>query len=85
MYVIGLLCCRTPVSSQASRPVPPGEMNAEQLKETTLDHQTRTLLKVDIESAVEADAIFSQLLGKDPAERHQLILEQASEADDLDV
>ncbi len=60
-------------------------MNADQLKETTLDPQTRTLLCVEIESAIEADAIFSQLLGKDPSERYRLIMEQAGEADGLDV
>jgi DNA gyrase/topoisomerase IV subunit B len=62
-----------------------GEMNAPQLKETTLDPATRTLLRVDIESAVEADAVFSQLLGKDASERYRIIMDEAAEADDLDV
>ncbi len=62
-----------------------GEMNAPQLKETTLDPATRTLLRVGIESAVEADAIFSQLLGKDASERYRIIMDEAGEADDLDV
>ena len=62
-----------------------GEMNADQLKETTLDPATRTLLRVDIESAVDADAIFAQLLGKDPAERYRIIMEEAGEVDDIDV
>jgi DNA gyrase/topoisomerase IV subunit B len=62
-----------------------GEMNAPQLKETTLDPTKRTLLRVDIESAIEADATFAQLLGKDPAERYKIIMEEAAEADDLDV
>ena len=62
-----------------------GEMNAEQLKETTLDPATRVLLRVDIDSAVEADAVFSQLLGKDPSERYRIIMDEAGEADDLDV
>lgn len=62
-----------------------GEMNAQQLKETTLDPATRVLLRVDIDSAVEADAVFSQLLGKDPAERYRIIMDEAGEADDLDV
>jgi DNA gyrase/topoisomerase IV subunit B len=60
-------------------------MNAPQLKETTLDPATRTLLRVDIESAVEADAVFSQLLGKDASERYRIIMDEAAEADDLDV
>ncbi len=62
-----------------------GEMNSDQLKVTTLHPKTRTLLRVDIDSAIEADAIFSQLLGKDASERYRLIMEQAGEADDLDV
>ena len=62
-----------------------GEMNAPQLKETTLDPKTRTLLRVDIESAVDADAIFAQLLGKDPSERYRVIMEEAAEVDDVDL
>jgi DNA gyrase subunit B len=62
-----------------------GEMNAEQLKETTLDPKTRTLLRVDIESMVEADQVFSQLLGKDASERYKIIMSEASLVDDLDV
>jgi DNA gyrase/topoisomerase IV subunit B len=62
-----------------------GEMNAEQLRETTLDPKVRMLLRVDIESAVEADAVFSQLLGKDPAERYRIIMDEAAEVDDVDV
>jgi DNA gyrase/topoisomerase IV subunit B len=62
-----------------------GEMNAVQLKETTLDPQTRTLLRVDIDSVIAADETFTQLLGKDPSERYRVIMEEASEIDDLDV
>ncbi|MCA9031058.1 MAG: DNA topoisomerase IV subunit B, partial [Planctomycetaceae bacterium] len=62
-----------------------GEMNAEQLRETTLDPRTRTLLRVDIESAVEADSVFAQLLGKDASERYRVIMEEAAEVDDIDV
>lgn len=62
-----------------------GEMTASQLKETTLDPKTRTLVRVDIESQLEADKTFQQLLGKDPAERYSLIMEEAGTVDDLDV
>ncbi|MBW3542653.1 MAG: type IIA DNA topoisomerase subunit B [Planctomycetes bacterium] len=62
-----------------------GEMNASQLKETTLNPATRTLLRVDIESLTEADTTFNQLLGKDPSERYRVIMEEASFADDLDL
>ncbi len=62
-----------------------GEMDAAQLKETTLDPKTRTLLRVEIESPLEADKIFTQLLGKDASERYKLIMEEASFVDDLDL
>ena len=62
-----------------------GEMTPQQLKDTTLDAKTRTLLKVNIESQVEADRTFAQLLGKDPAERYRVIMEESDLVDDLDV
>jgi len=62
-----------------------GEMTPQQLKETTLDPKNRTLLKVEIESQLEADRTFQQLLGKDASERYRIIMEEASLVDDLDV
>ncbi|HUG90252.1 MAG TPA: DNA topoisomerase IV subunit B [Planctomycetaceae bacterium] len=62
-----------------------GEMDARQLKETTLDPQTRVLLRVDIESLLEAEDTFRKLLGKDASERYRVIMEEASFADDLDL
>ncbi|MCL4116466.1 UNVERIFIED_CONTAM: hypothetical protein GTU68_049858 [Idotea baltica] len=62
-----------------------GEMDASQLKETTLNKKTRVLLRVDIESQVEAHNTFHQLLGKDASERYKVIMEEASFADDLDL
>ncbi len=62
-----------------------GEMLPRQLRETTLDPETRVLLRVDIESQLEADETFHQLLGKDPAERYRIIMEDASFADDVDL
>lgn len=62
-----------------------GEMTAQQLKETTLDTKSRTLLRVDVESLVEADQTFSQLLGKDASERYKIIMSEANLVDDLDV
>ena len=62
-----------------------GEMNAQQLKETTLDPKLRTLLAVEIESLVETDQTFSQLLGKDPSERYRIIMNEANLVDDIDL
>lgn len=62
-----------------------GEMTAQQLKETTLDPKTRTLLQVNIESQVDADRTFQQLLGKDASERYRVIMEDSALVDDLDV
>lgn len=62
-----------------------GEMNASQLKETTLNPQARVLLRVDIESQMEADSTFHQLLGRDASERYRVIMEEACFADDIDM
>ena len=62
-----------------------GEMNPKQLWETTLDPNIRTLLQVCIEDSVEADKIFSDLMG-DEVEPRRLFIEQASlESFNLDV
>ncbi len=62
-----------------------GEMTAQQLKETTLDPKSRILLRVDIESQLDADKTFTELLGKDAGERYRIIMDEASQVDDLDI
>ena len=64
-----------------------GEMMPKVLAETTLNPKTRTLLRVDIDSLIEADKTFTALLGKDPASRYQFIMESANqvESEELDV
>ncbi|MEK6836457.1 MAG: DNA topoisomerase (ATP-hydrolyzing) subunit B [Nanoarchaeota archaeon] len=57
-----------------------GEMNAEQLWETTMNPKTRMLKKVTIEDSVKADEVFSKLMGDDVEPRKQFISEHASEA-----
>ncbi|MDX2001270.1 MAG: DNA topoisomerase (ATP-hydrolyzing) subunit B [Chitinophagales bacterium] len=57
-----------------------GEMNAEQLWETTMNPNTRTLRKVTIESAAEADRIFSMLMGDDVPPRRDFIEKHAKYA-----
>lgn len=54
-----------------------GEMNAEQLWETTLNPETRTLKRATIESAAEADRIFSMLMGDEVAPRREFIEKNA--------
>jgi DNA gyrase subunit B len=54
-----------------------GEMNAEQLWETTMSPATRTLRKVTIDSAAEADRIFSMLMGDDVPPRREFIEKNA--------
>ena len=62
-----------------------GEMNASQLRDTTLNPNARVLLRIDIESQLDADQTFNQLLGKEASERYKVIIEEASFADDIDL
>jgi DNA gyrase subunit B len=57
-----------------------GEMNAEQLWDTTMDPERRTLRQVTIESAAEADRIFSMLMGDDVPPRREFIEKHAKYA-----
>jgi DNA gyrase/topoisomerase IV subunit B len=62
-------------------------MTADELRETTLDKTRRRALRVMVDGELEADRVFSELMGKDPAARYQFIMEQAPDADavELDV
>ena len=62
-----------------------GEMNAEQLWETTMNPASRTLLSVKLEDAGEADRLFSILMGDDVEKRRNFIREHALEVQNLDV
>jgi DNA gyrase/topoisomerase IV subunit B len=64
-----------------------GEMDAKDLGKTTLDPKYRTLLKVEIDSLLEADSTLKELLGRDVAPRYKFIMEKADQAiaEDLDV
>lgn len=62
-----------------------GEMNSEQLWETTMNPATRTLLRVQMEDAGEADRLFSILMGDDVEKRRNFIQEHALEVQNLDV
>ena len=62
-----------------------GEMNANQLWETTMNKENRTLLKVTISDAVEANLIFSTLMGEDVESRREFIVTNAKFVTNLDI
>jgi DNA gyrase subunit B len=62
-----------------------GEMNPEQLKETTLDPEKRVIKKINIEDAVEADRIFTMLMGDEVPPRKDFIIERCHFAQNIDA
>jgi DNA gyrase subunit B len=62
-----------------------GEMNADQLWETTMNPETRTLLRAEVEEAAVADAIFTMLMGEKVAPRKEFIKTEARKVQNLDV
>ncbi len=62
-----------------------GEMNPGQLYETTMNPDTRTLVQITVEDAVEADEIFTRLMGEVPELRREFIEQNASKVTQLDI
>jgi DNA gyrase subunit B len=62
-----------------------GEMNADQLWDTTMNPETRTLLRAEVEDAAEADAVFTMLMGERVEPRKDFIKAEARKVQNLDV
>ena len=62
-----------------------GEMNAEQLWDTTMDPEHRTLIRINLDDAIEADKIFDHLMGDEVGPRRDFIEENATYVQDLDI
>ena len=84
LHLVDLILEKGKKGAQISRYKGLGEMNPDQLWETTLDPDARTLLQVKIDDAVEADDLFTRLMGEVVEPRREFIQQNALTVENLD-
>ena len=84
LHLVDLILEKGKKGAQISRYKGLGEMNPDQLWETTLDPDARTLLQVKIDDAAEADDLFTRLMGEVVEPRREFIQQNALTVENLD-